>query len=200
MKIANLANSITGAYLQENGSYKFGNASDRQYGKQCGGSTNDWLGLTGANRMGNTLASKMDGPDFKRVSEGGEPITGGYFVMDMGTEYGHVGVVSLVTYEDEDVTGFYAAHYNYKGQEERREEYIKKGSSMWNLIVGFGVGNPIREWEPMSNIDKNVVMPTISAMWHNLYYQPEDKRRTQAMHYLDLANDALEGKMLHSPS
>ena len=117
---------------------------------QCGESTNDILGLQGADRMGDTLASKIDGADYRSIKEGMKPIAGGYFVMDKRGitinntgDYtldttGHVGLVTKV--ED---GGIWVTDWNYNGDEKRSDRFIAFGDEQWNKIHGFGVGNKI---------------------------------------------------------
>ena len=97
---------------------------------QCGAFVNDTLGLSGVDRMGDTLASKMDSPNFRK---GGEPIVGGYFVMDTGTTWGHAGIV-----DDIDENGIYITDRNWQGTGQEQKAFIPRGSDFYNKIVGYG--------------------------------------------------------------
>ncbi len=174
MKIAKVEDSKTGAYLQPDGSYLFGEASNRQYGKQCGGSTNDWLGFYGEqNWMSSSPKSKIDGPDYKTIDKA-TPINGGYFVMDIGA-YWHVGVINKVVQD-----GVFLTDYNRNNREKRRENlFVKKGSSEWKNIHGFGVGNPIVNYDQPVDIDpvvEKTIIPQNSALWNLIDDLQGDKR------------------------
>jgi len=106
---------------------------------ECGETTNDWLGLTGDERMGDTYASKTDGKTFKFKKDGGEPIVGGYFVQKGGTKLadgtmsGHSG---LVTGKNKD--GIFIADSNKKGKKRLRETFLPYDSDEYKTITGFG--------------------------------------------------------------
>ena len=88
--------NITGSdykYDKDEG-FTYGLPKDRPYGSQCGGYVNDQLGTP--SQYGNTLASKTR----NIINQGNSnPIEGGTFIMDVGTTYGHVGLVEKV-YDD----------------------------------------------------------------------------------------------------
>lgn len=102
--------------------------------KQCGAFVNDTLGLSDKYKLGDTLESKMKSPLFVK---GGKPIAGGYFVMDTGTEWGHVGLV-LDTNPDGSIL---VKDKNWDGKGTERTTVISPNDPDYAKIVGYG-GRP----------------------------------------------------------
>lgn len=192
MKIAQIKTSLTSAILQPDGSYVFGNC--RPGRGQCGEYVNDTLNLQGVNRAGDTLASKCDAPDFKKVVNGGLPIPGAYFVMNTYLPYGHIGLCRTeIVINMKGENGFYFTDYNWDSHEGRRDGFIAVGDKNWKLIIGFGIGNPVIEFSTLTSLEEKTVIPTISAMYNALEtLEPNDKRK-KAKEYLHLANSSLRG-------
>lgn len=192
MKIAQIKNSLTGAVLQPDGSYVFGNC--RPGRGQCGEYVNDTLNLQGINRAGNTLASKCDAPDFVKVSDGGLPISGAYFVMKTALPYGHIGACRTGIYKGPNGKDrFDYTDYNWFSNEQRRDGFIEVGSKEWKLIEGFGKGNPVIEFSTLTHLEEKTVIPTISAIYNALETLETNEKRKKAKEYLHLANEALRG-------
>lgn len=132
---------------------QFGEAISGRY--QCGEFVNDALGLTGAERMGDALSTKTDAPSFVGIENDPMPEAGGYFVMDLGTKEGHVGVINAV-----DSQGIYITDYNRFGEDNkgngangRREfEFVPYGSDEYKKIVGFGKPNTVGGAANASNV------------------------------------------------
>lgn len=151
MKVAKILTSKTGATLNDDATFTFPNALPGR--GQCAEFVNDTLGLRPPDHMEDTLASKMNGVDFVTVKMGGQPTNGGYFVMDVQTVAGHTGLVQECVYDSADtLLGIKIVHYNWRGGEERNEEYITVGSPKWKKIVGFGRGNPEMDY-PSTNAE-----------------------------------------------
>ena len=106
---------------------KVSNVIEYDRATQCGAFVNDELGLTGENRMGDTLNSKIDSITST------DPIIDGYFVMDTGTPFGHTGLV-----DGEDDNYIYIRDRNYNGDGVERKMRIEKDSEFYNQIIGYG--------------------------------------------------------------
>jgi hypothetical protein len=102
--------------------------------RQCGAFVNDTLGLSDEYKLGDTLESKIKSPLFER---GGKPIVGGYFVMDIGTEWGHVGLV-IDANPDGSVL---VKDKNWDGKGTERTAVITPNDPDYAKIVGYG-GKP----------------------------------------------------------
>ena len=125
----------TGSRELAPGVFEFGEPTKRTNGRQCAGFVNDALGLHGTTEhLGDKLADKIDGKNFVSIANGGRPRPGGYFVMDLGTEWGHAGAINAVN-PDRSIQ---VTHYNLDTPYERASETIRPGSERWNQIVGFG--------------------------------------------------------------
>ena len=123
------------------GSVSFGKANtQRPMGTQCGGFVNDILGLKGTGyHMGDTLASKMRNPKFKKIETGGKPMAGDYFVSDpLGIgdtpdNPGHTGLIKEVT-----PYGIVIEDYNRMGDQQRRMSFVPYDSEEYKTFQGFG--------------------------------------------------------------
>lgn len=123
-------NSKTGVYVNDDGTISIGDAIPGR--TQCGAYVNDTLGLSGIDRMGDTIESKMDSPNFQKKEEGGAPKVGGYFVRK-GNQYGHVGIITAT-----NENGYYVTDYNSNGDGKRDDRFIEYGSPEDQKVVGFG--------------------------------------------------------------
>lgn len=93
--------------------------------RQCGAFVNDVLGLT-AKRMGDSLQSKL------ALVNSEAPIAGGAFVMDVGTKYGHTGIVEAVGSD-----GIIVADMNRSGNEQFSRRFVAYDSAEYKKIKGF---------------------------------------------------------------
>jgi hypothetical protein len=115
-----------------------GGTDEYDRSKQCGAFVNDTLGLKGEDHLGDILESKIKSKNFIK---GGEPIVDGYFVMDTGTEWGHVGIV-----DSADNENIYITDRNWAGDGKDRHLAIQKNSEEYKRIVGFGRSGSTKEF------------------------------------------------------
>jgi len=166
----------TGAkYNPQTESWEFGQSLNRVNGKQCGGSTNDWLGLEGGEAMGDSYSTKVDQIPIDHQSKNGLnqiPIEGGYWVMkNIGGRYGHVGVTNKAGKNPQagnnkwgsweaGQEGVWVTDRNRDGREGLRENvFIPKGTREYNLIEGFGAKGLGRK--SMAQVRQGYKVPTV---------------------------------------